>query len=135
MKWSSLAYLILVLLAGCGKKDEERILGTWKVESIQSKSEKQTDISIPIAFIFTSDQMTWNDGISAKKGTYKIDPSKDPKTIDFRLKDSTGDTIGSGIYKIEGDTLTLYLDSKERPKAFTTPKGDFGLIWVAKRSK
>ena len=60
------------------------------------------------------------------KGKQKLDPSKDPKTID--IKDSSGphkDKTCLGIYEIKGDELrvTFAEAGKPRPTKFATTPG------------
>jgi uncharacterized protein (TIGR03067 family) len=63
-----------------------------------------------------------------EKGTFKLDPSKNPKEIDIRLRDRDSDekTV-LGIYTWDGENLNLCLGKPgggTRPKDFTTmPEG------------
>jgi uncharacterized protein (TIGR03067 family) len=53
-----------------------------------------------------------------KKGAWKIDPRKNPKTIDLTSKDDGKTTLG--IYKLDKDELTIALSQpgQARPKDF-----------------
>jgi uncharacterized protein (TIGR03067 family) len=83
-----------------------------------------------------------------EKLKYTIDPSKSPKEIDTVIPEKgMKDTTSYGIYKVEGDTLTLFLigakDPKNRPKEFKTVKpltekgegNDGGLFFVIAKKK
>jgi uncharacterized protein (TIGR03067 family) len=69
----------------------------------------------------------------AGETTFKIDPSKNPKTIDFTYKSGS---VSHGIYKVEGDTLTLCraTGKAERPTEFKIrDNADVLVVW--KRAK
>ena len=74
----------------------------------------------------------------AEEGSYKVDPKKDPAEIDITPPDGKGQTI-VGIYKIEGDTLTICFNESEkpedRPKEFVSPPGSETMVVTCKRSK
>jgi uncharacterized protein (TIGR03067 family) len=67
---------------------------------------------------------------------YRLDPAKSPKQIDQRF---TGGAIGrwiaKGIYKLEGDTLTICYGGPDvaRPTEFTAKPGDGRTMRVHKR--
>jgi uncharacterized protein (TIGR03067 family) len=91
------------------KKEKERLVGTWKVVSVEANGRKvPADAIKDFQFIFTADSLTRKKGGKAESGAgYKLDPSKSPKWIDM-----TGTTDGKeqsvpAVYKLDGDTLTL----------------------------
>jgi uncharacterized protein (TIGR03067 family) len=69
---------------------------------------------------------------------YRLDPSKNPKQIDQRFTGGAlGPWIAKGIYKIEGETLTICYGGPNvaRPTDFTTKPGDGRTMRVHKRVK
>ncbi len=65
-------------------------------------------------------------GDKQKKFTYSADPSQAPKTIDIRRLNRV--VVSYGIYKIEGDRLTLCIyqcpTPQDRPKDFETGRAN-----------
>ena len=78
------------------------------------------------------------DGQLLYEGTYQADPAADPSRIDFRH--DAGQAAGQeweGIYRLEGDTLTIVDDApdpaKGRPAAFSAPAGSGHVLLVFRR--
>jgi uncharacterized protein (TIGR03067 family) len=71
-------------------------------------------------------------------GTYTIDATKTPMTIDMKPKGGTydGKTL-LGIVKVDGDTLTIAFaePGKDRPKAFESKEGSGVVLAVHKKAK
>jgi uncharacterized protein (TIGR03067 family) len=75
---------------------------------------------------------------SAASGTFTVDASKTPPTID--MKPGSGRYEGKtlpGIYKLEGDTLTIAFaePGKDRPKAFESKPSSGVVLVVHKKAK
>ena len=77
---------------------------------------------------FTGDTfvVTLADGSIPIKGTYRLDPTRDPKTIDWN--DTIGEDAGKtllAIYSLEGDRLVFCAayPGQERPTEFRTRPG------------
>jgi uncharacterized protein (TIGR03067 family) len=106
-------------------KDEDNgtILGTWlcvRVEGLGKPPPERGTLT------FDKDTVTATIGKMVRfRGTYKLDSSKNPKTIDIDVTESSEDGEKEkrmlGIYAIDGDTLkwsTALPGEKSRPKGF-----------------
>jgi RNA polymerase sigma factor (sigma-70 family) len=105
--------------------------GTWvKFETVV---ERRGDKTLPpkevkVNFVVTSDAIIriGDDGFVSDRWAYTLDPNKSPRAIDLS---NPKYGIWRGIYRIEGETLTICLnDEGVRPSEFS-PKAD----WVFKR--
>jgi uncharacterized protein (TIGR03067 family) len=133
--------LVLVLAAGFlaapvpndKPKDEQAIQGTWVVVSAENNGKPADDIKGE-KLILKDGKVTMTTKNKEEKGTYKIDPTKKPKTIDLTEEGKTEPS--PGIYALEGDTLKLCVSSKpsERPTEFSGKPKNHMLI-VLKRQK
>lgn len=79
-----------------------------------------------------------NPKATATTGTYKIDTTKSPITIDMMPKGGTfdGKTL-LGIAKLDGETLTIAFaePGKDRPTAFESKEGSGVIIAIQKKAK
>lgn len=67
---------------------------------------------------------------------YTIDPSKDPREMDWFIEEEPGHPIHqAAIYSLDGDTLKINCAAagKPRPTNFESRKGDFCSVWFLKR--
>jgi uncharacterized protein (TIGR03067 family) len=102
------------------KTDEEKLAGAWKIESIMDEGkEKDTENG---EMVFAKGKVTFTAGSQTKEGAYQLDSTKDPKWFDLTIDERTY----IGIYKLEGDTLTICTNEKrdgERPTKFESVRG------------
>src|SRR5207248_1587898 len=109
--------------------------GTWVVVSATKDGKADDEIK--------GEKITFKDGkltITTKKkdeqGTYKIDPAQKLKTID--VTEAGKDRTHRGIYKLDGDKLTLCVSAEpegQRPADFTAKEGEPHLLIELKREK
>ncbi len=129
------ALLLSLVLQGDPTKDAVNLEGTWVIVSAVTDGKPNDDIK--------GEKLTFKDGkatISSKSkeegGTYKIDATKKPTTIDF--KDANKDKPYLGLYKLDGDKLTLCVPEDTdgaRPKDFTAKEGEKLMLIELKREK
>jgi uncharacterized protein (TIGR03067 family) len=110
--------------AGGNQKDDKDVLqGAWAIVSQEVSGIKATEDAVKLRKPLVVKGDTWTRP-SGEQLTFKIDPAKNPKELDV-IQSGTGATW-RGIYKIEGDTLTVCRSqgaNLDRPKEFKGGKG------------
>ena len=138
-----------VLRGEDGKADLDRLQGSWEVTALEMGGKATAAKELPgkVTVTFTGEKMVLDGPLAAPVGetpvppafTVKLDPSRNPKAIDTvaltgRFKGKTQ----PGIYRLEGDELTLCLPNQEaegRPTEFKSPAGSELAVMTLKRSK
>jgi uncharacterized protein (TIGR03067 family) len=135
--------LIVVVLGGADKpvaKDPAKLQGSWVVVSAQRDGKPADDLK-GHQLTFSGDKFVIKsrDGKLLYQGTYQVDATQKPATIDFRHTEGAfkGKTW-KGIFALEGDTLkesdnAPNLD-RDRPKDFTAAAGSGHVAIVFKRT-
>jgi uncharacterized protein (TIGR03067 family) len=128
LRWLVALGLACVLMAGLAaddKSDEAKKLdGTWVVASatFDGKAlDEMKDGQVTIA----GDKFTIKskDGKETKH-TFKVDPSKKPKTMDLMLvKKEPNAAPGLVVYELDGDTLKLAIGPPDKRPTELTDKG------------
>ncbi len=115
------------------KAELKKFQGTW-VDIYAEKAGKEQEEVGDHQLKFDGETFSVADhGHVEEKGTFKLDPSKNPKEIDLRHRDRNNDekTV-LGIYTWDGENLKLCLGEPgggTRPKDFTTmPEGRFLVV-------
>lgn len=127
------------LVSAADEKDPTK--GKWVIESV-TRDGKAVDALKGAVRVHTDGNYTLTPAAGSKaqptSGTYKLDASKSPVTIDMVVKGGTydGKTL-LGIAKLDGDTLTVAFGEpgKDRPKAFESKEGSGVVVAVHKKAK
>ena len=100
--------------------DFEKIQGTWKLVSGERHGEKFTAETIQtVKLTFAGDALRTQKGGDASEATFTLHSEMDPKGIDLNMDGS----LGLGIYKLEGTTLTILHGEVDQPRPT-----DFGAV-------
>lgn len=122
--------------AATTRPDTEAIQGTWKWVSVEDQG-KVMPWPDGSRLVITPDLLK----IVYPKDTsmgwkYTLDPSKDPKEMDWFVEEDPGHPIHQmAIYALDGDSLKICFVAagNPRPADFVSRKGDFGGLWILKR--
>ena len=116
-------------------KDEDAIQGTWQLDTLDAGGVAPPPVELQkIRFNFKDGglEVTHDMMPRDKKGTYRLDPTAKPKTID--LVEGNGQTA-LGIYELDGDTFKICLaegQNAARPTEFK-PAGARVVVVTFKR--
>ena len=134
---------MLTAVFGVSAADDKKdpTAGKWVVESV-TRNGKANDALKGAVRVHTDGSYTFTPAKDSKaqptSGTYKLDTSKTPMTIDTAVKGGTydGKTL-LGIVKVEGDTLTICFaeSGKDRPAKFESKEGSGVVLVVHKKAK
>ena len=116
------------------KKDLDRFQGEWKVEKAQRGGEAAPPEKMRVTV--SGDSLSIDaGGARDEKATITLDPAKTPATIDMKLLRGNKDVV-PGIYKLDGDTLTVcWAKEGGRPAEFASKEGTEQVLLVLKRVK
>jgi uncharacterized protein (TIGR03067 family) len=139
--WLAVAVVALLGADGPGKDKVAAELkafeGTWRFSSVEVEGK-----TLPIeafketTLVLKGDRFDHTEGGQTTHGSFKVDPTVTPKTIDITFSD--GPEAGKsvlGIYELEGDTykVCIGMDGKSRPTEFASKAGSGVALEVLKR--
>lgn len=150
MQWFVTAALLVVgsfaVLAAEADADKAEIAkwqGVWRPVLMEHDGERTADEKLK-AIKLTVEEANYHfqNGDFSEHGSYRFDPSQEPKALDIVVGDGVAGDGEKGkvylvIYKVEGDKLTICLeaDNKQRPTEFTGKKGSGCVLEVWQREK
>ncbi len=111
--------------------DLEKLQGEWTFVSGEKAGQAPPGGELKMATVtFTGNEISCTGVPHEAKGTFSLDPTKSPREIELTMN---GHAI-KGIYRLEGDALTICL-GEERPTEFATREGVNALLMTLKRKK
>jgi uncharacterized protein (TIGR03067 family) len=135
--------VVFLLTAGDAAEDVKKELakfeGTWKLISLETEQNKIGEDALKeFRLVIEGDKFTAKEQSGEVHGTFKVNPTKKPKTIDITMKEGPmKDKTMLGIYELDGDTYKLCGDmqGKSRPTEFVVKPGSGYVLEVLKREK
>jgi uncharacterized protein (TIGR03067 family) len=122
-----------------------KLQGTWSPIEGEVEGRKANPNALKAyKWTFAGNRVTMATGGAATQGTFTVNVSANPKTMDIKTdpasmgKDSA--LIGLkpdyyAIYELSGDTLKVCVGNGQRPATFSSKGVDFGACWVMKQAK
>jgi uncharacterized protein (TIGR03067 family) len=118
------------------RKELKALQGRWTVEKYLAKDREEAPAEEQVVEI-----KGWfllaNGEVEAEFAA--IDPGTSPKCLDLDLRDpDRKNPVAEGVFKLDGDTLTLCLylgEGRSRPTGFDPPKDEGVMVAVLKRVK
>jgi uncharacterized protein (TIGR03067 family) len=122
-----------------GKSNADQLQGTWNFVLREEDGTKLPRVKGGDfqTITFQGDKFEVKQGNTVVfAGTHKLDPAKNPKTIDLTVTGGDGKgTVQLGIYELQGDTLKACFDpkGKKRPAEFATTTGSGTFLTTLQR--
>jgi len=120
-------------------KDLEKLQGDWAVLSMTRDGEKIPDDDAQAIFrtVKGTQYTVFRFDKAIGKGTFTLDATKTPKTIDALAANSPKEKVMRGIYEISGDTYKVCFGApgKDRPTEMTAKEGTGHTLTVWQREK
>ena len=117
----------------------KRFEATWKFVSIEVRGRSvPADLFQDDRLILKGKQFTSTVQGNTTHGTFKIDPTREPKTIDITFTDGPGkDNSQKGIYELDGDTQKICwaAPGKPRPTEFEAKPKSGRMLQVLEKVK
>jgi uncharacterized protein (TIGR03067 family) len=123
------------------EETQKKLQGTWSATQAERDGKGAEDVvGHALSFAGTRFQIRSKDDKLLYEGTFRVEPSTKPATIDF--EHTEGPLKGKawqGIYVLDGDTLTICDNApnldKGRPTAFEARTGSGYILITFKRAR
>lgn len=141
MRYSLLMLMLAPIALAAGsqsdpdvKKELDKFQGSWQalsVVNIDGKPGSEDQIQ-HMRLVVKGNTFTLQDKNTTLRGTFSIDPTRVPKTIDVTLEGANPEDRLVGIYRLDGDLRRscFAMPGKSRPKEFPADgKGHLQFVW------
>lgn len=116
-------------------KDMDRIEGTWVLVSGERHGEKFTvEVVKNVKLTFLDDVLTTQKKNGVTEATFTLHPETNPKGIDLDMDGN----LGLGIYKLEGEILTILHGEIDEPRPANfdaVKKGNLTMLVLRKENQ
>ncbi len=137
-----LHWLVMVIAVGlvaadqkadAPKDDNAKIVGTWKFVDGNRGGEKPPEEFLKSFKVTFTDKGKVIAAPDNKEGTFQLDSSKKPKTMEVNIDGKTH----KGVYELDGDNLNVCIaeDGEETPTKFETKPCSKQMLMIFKREK
>jgi uncharacterized protein (TIGR03067 family) len=125
--------------AAAAKAELTRFEGTWRYVSVLIEGKPTSEETLKDEkLVLTGDRFAVISPGETHRGTYSVDPSATPHTLDVSFTEGPqAGTTRKGIYELEGDTcrVCMGLKGRPRPTAFASEPGNGQVLEVLRREK
>ena len=106
--------------------DRAKMVGTWTVVAAdKGGNPAPPEVTAKMSVVITAAEITIKDGDRAEPATIvATDPTQKPATIDLGAAKQQGEPPVLGIYKLDGDTLTICFRKGGGPRPTEFKAGD-----------
>jgi uncharacterized protein (TIGR03067 family) len=108
-------------------RDMKLLQGDWVMQAFENNGKPiSAEEASKIKLTIKGDRYLVTIGERKIELTFKIDPAKKPKAIDFTMAQDEKKAVTHGIYEVSADTFKVCRPTeagKERPTEFTTKEG------------
>jgi uncharacterized protein (TIGR03067 family) len=119
------------------KADLKLLAGVWILQTFETSGKPAAaDTLKNIKLTIKGDRYLVDLGEKQLELTFKIDPARKPKAIDFVLSKDDKKAVTHAIYEVSADTFKLCRPTeagKDRPTAFSTKEGSGTVMAIYKR--
>jgi uncharacterized protein (TIGR03067 family) len=100
------------LPAGAEKKGTPELQGTWQAVSFKAADKEMEKERVEkFRMVFKGDRLFMHEGAEEpREYTYKVDAASKPRVLAFTRARGDNPKTVRGIYKVEGDTLTVCIN-------------------------